>query len=1182
MFNFGKSSKVLYRELLSKTLAFLSIDEVGDSSIKEVAHRDFSKSENIRLDDTGVTHGAIATYHNNYGRMADGLYVRMPKADPVSYNVLTSVVLNPIPCQNPDYRTVGDYLRMREEWVAGDAVDRKGNRIATTGPLDKWIDEETGQWHPPTPPGILSVPPNIADKSGYLETHQYNHSDLYHGKIPIMSDDGTVTYLNESGKPIYKKFYGEVIKSNELFADGLEGLYVFVDGLKVPDSRVNLYLTNSNTNIVLAKSPYFDHGKNFYEIVVERRHFLPNTYGGVCVTDRDKLDEIENSKCIDFNVDHDVFVDPRTGSTLVSIDTKHVMVYIDGVLKTGIVKKVEQALRHIIVTFNDDVDINIVESIEVAIDSAIEYIETKSSNLDTNTIPYAISDSFISAIYGPRDKDNCMFFLNGLRVSNGRIQQKGRLSYLYEMEASLTPEDKYTIVYTNNGVMDDRSFKLYGDDYFYYNMQGTPRTSGALVGSHETDSLFKNIDTEKALLSEKYTAESKNTLFGVLWTDKDVDTDNEDKYYVRIQKLLKHNPYLMKDFLEYFGNPPVTIRYTWNGEKPASFDPSHTYEINKNVMRITTINGVVAKFEVFTTTYDRMFYPIVIDNPEDYFTIGVEAEVVIWEAQVPHDYNSWKECPVTRVETTIFSDRPDYTWEYRIITDTFGGINTTDDFVVLAITREAFDSAGLYYTGENFGYKVIEPISKVVLNGKIYITWHQQDPLYDKVIVSSVMHFGFNEVTINTDEITYESLFSQLSIGTTRFFHDNEYYTVKVPLIHHGALFVFNRTLGARMFRDTDFIYVTPEGRSIRESGFFLKRFFQTGDQVIFAYFPDYTTDFDNPEMAAITTFPNRYGLIYLGALRFPYSPDYVRINCNDRMVSANDVDIISNKLIRLPEYETYCLNHSAEDGEPCPRCDITLGPNTGGVLYNIYVDYSFKVPLSYLEPFISLVNVDTEFELLIANAFEGFDLRIYNDTTPLVDSSRAGVATAYYEKFRENVDRNQKTPNPIVRLKNRPAFLELNRYNLYLDAYLRYFVGFKNKSRMSCIDMIPEKVLNELDLFIDTRAVKQSQYDALITPTAFNLLSDIGLETHTLTSPSRYLGFYHNEVIKIFLECVKEHATIPIIEVERRFNEFPQSNILFKHDLMPISALATFEGDDILLGGLDTESIVEPDYELG
>jgi hypothetical protein len=296
-----------------------------------------------------------------------------------------------------------------------------------------------------------------------------------------------------------------------------------------------------------------------------------------------------------------------------------------------------------------------------------------------------------------------------------------------------------------------------------------------------------------------------------------------------------------------------------------------------------------------------------------------------------------------------------------------------------------------------------------------------------------------------------------------------------------------------------------------------------------------------------------------------------VRINANDKMITKSDVDILSNKLIRLPEIETWCLDHRADDDVPCINCDLTLGPEKGGSLYNVYVDYSFKVPLSDLEPFISLVNVDTEFELLIANHFEGFDLRIYGDSTPLHDlaGGRNAHATLTYETFRENVDRNQKTPNPIRRMRQKPESVELSRYHLYLDAWLRYFVGFRNKSVLKCFEFIPEKVLNELSLFVDSRARKNDPYDAPITPNVFNLMSDIGVETH-YGNPSRYLGFYHGQVMKIFLDTVLEHLDIPLVEVEQRFNEYPQSNILFKHDLLPISALVSFEGEDILIGGID------------
>jgi hypothetical protein len=128
----------------------------------------------------------------------------------------------------------------------------------------------------------------------------------------------------------------------------------------------------------------------------------------------------------------------------------------------------------------------------------------------------------------------------------------------------------------------------------------------------------------------------------------------------------------------------------------------------------------------------------------------------------------------------------------------------------------------------------------------------------------------------------------------------------------------------------------------------------------------------------------NPYGLFYLGNLEFPFSLKYLDVYINNRRCTEADIDILSDKLIRI---------HSL----PVPMFDLS-------------VDTTFTVEDEYLQPYIDLYEED-DFEKYIASLFRGvFHNRPYNPDETNPDYN------AIYESFIDSVDSVNKRPNPVAR----------------------------------------------------------------------------------------------------------------------------------------------------------------------
>jgi len=922
-------------------------------------------------------------------------------------------------------------------------------------------------------------------------------------------------------------------RSNVRFGNNNDSLFVYVNGYKIPDSEVLLYVGKSGTNIILSKSlPVFKNNNSTtkFDIIVERRQFTDNTYAGVYVKGN-------TSSFIEFG-----YGSHRN----ISSEKMSVIAFVDGVYIGNIISTVSSSNWVYRVNFNKLISGNV----EIFIDRSIKYSSTRSIDAPLDKIPFSIgrynnsnSDEleFMDPLYGPISVDNCMFFKNGLRIENSSITQVGRVDY-HCLNESISSGDTYSIIFTDNDIISTENVKIYNEDYYIYNMIGVRGVTSLLMNDTNNSNLEEYITRYNNLVKDTQPLSivdpvgiMNNAVEGEGFDYADFMLFLKELYNVpdvnqRIQMILNKCRYLISDFMDYFAAEEVRKTACYDGiADHVTIGHSIAHESGTKVIRIIDVNGKIASIEEFIVHDNMRYHSTNVDK--QWFKVGCDNDVVIIESSSVYYKSSYKIVPVQRLEGSEFIDNFGNNNVYMAVLDTFGSIHSIDDFKVIALVKREFDPTGIYIDDSEYGFRIIpgsEAPRLIGGDGKIYINFEKKffkdDPRLDMVIVTSLKHHKLLQVKVKDFNDTYESLFQGLYAGIESFYYNDEYHDVKVPLIHTGAFSVSVEGEGYRLFEGVDYMIKHQLNTSaIRGSCIIFKRELEADSIINIAIMPEYTSSFEYPSMNIEDTGPNKYGLLYLSKMKFPYSSRYTRVYANNKSINPKYINRLSDKLIRLYDEEVS--------------------------LQNVFVEFSLRASFTQLAPFIEFYN-ESNFEKFIKHSFSNYDI----DFKGMVNGLGRLESDVLYESFDKYVDSNYKTPNKIR------SFEYISpRYNLYLDAYLRYFISDRCNHQWKSYEDIPLNILNELEIFLD---IGQTNRDVILRPWLNSIINNIELSTKRET----YGGFDYGETVKNFLECCVENE-LSIQDGFERYEEFKHSNRIFKRDLLPIRADVTFEGDDIIVG---------------
>lgn len=474
--------------------------------------------------------------------------------------------------------------------------------------------------------------------------------------------------------------------------------------------------------------------------------------------------------------------------------------------------------------------------------------------------------------------------------------------------------------------VNELGFKTYGDDYYLLNMLGVKRCVDKMKGT-KSYSIF---DDQRYNISFKNVLSNNGDLFDV---QKAIDKYNYIGYNTRspnerIKRLLQERPPLMRKFLEQIKNNSKRFIVLGNSQ-----DVTVT-----SVDKITNPEQLIYyKIYVNHNLIESSNYSTKREGEYDYITIKKEVLDALVYDQTNGSIKSGRneieifQSDLSYKEKLIFKDNINNGFESFINTDgsryyekTYNleqlpftdGFTANDLCAVELIKREWFDyrqpEANYIYADENqIGYravKLFQVVEKTATTMTIRIMLHDYDPLHTGSNFY-IMHKEYNIVEriiiSNLDNSYMETNDLLIPVYSTFIEYGLDHFGNKVIISSDEYMPYINTSEpvitcgGKELIYGKDYVFSNPEKNDTLTTSFIiLKQQMKVGDELVVQFNSNKTNilivGYDDLEI------DNRYGLVYLSELKYPVSPEYMNIFINGEKLSAYDIDILSDKLIRV------------------------------------------------------------------------------------------------------------------------------------------------------------------------------------------------------------------------------------------------------------------------------------------
>jgi hypothetical protein len=719
-----------------------------------------------------------------------------------------------------------------------------------------------------------------------------------------------------------------IYRANERAAGAFPSVASYIDGLKIPDNEVLFYPTWSNVDVFVPLK-YINRILGS-EVLIERKKY--NQFPYIRYYEKSTSGQ-------SFEICVDEFKLARA-----VIKERTVMIFVN--------KKLYVGNRNVLIE-NNKIIISIFQELtnselEIVVDSGISYFLIQAPMNPGNIGVFEVPETYIDSIHGPLSKFSCYFFSDGKRLLNDEIKEEGRLHFTYDFEKSSSAI--LAMYITDIGYIRDSGEIFYGSDYYLYNMTGVSPLSNIFKGLRSNTIFDDHIDFYDVLSKD-----------GALY-NRQVLNSFLDEYYKlsspedKVIYALQDRPYLMRTFLENYGRKIYTYTVDYNGTDPFVFiglpeiyeiDEKRTYDININALHISSY-----EIEIINKNITDIF-----KIPSRLFKSGknvveinvIEEREIEFVKLVPEDIGTVNGGLVSRIPL-------------------FKNFITVNDIYVL---ERNFDNPSLRYPNSyNSGYSHFKDaeISYDESTKELVIT-------YAKLPDNEILIYNSNFATAVNYQKPIEStsldVLIPLYTGTP---------TDPVPFIPKGKLEVYAGN--DKMIQGIDYFIKHPINED-KAAGTFIvvKRAILPGT-IFDIYFSNIITKKVIEKEGYFKN--NPYGLFYLGNLEFPFSLKYLDVHVNNKLCTEADIDILSDKLIRI---------HSL----PVPMFDLSI-------------ESTFVLEDEYLDPFIALYEED-DFEKYIASLFNGV---YYN--RPYIPNENNPDYNEIYRGFIDSVDSVFKRPNPLAR----------------------------------------------------------------------------------------------------------------------------------------------------------------------
>lgn len=1030
----------------------------------------------------------------------------------------------------------------------------------------------------------------------------------FNSNIVISMDDGIIKTNSE--QDIYS-----LLSLSERSRAHFPTLSLFIDGVKVPDEEIYIYMGESSTDILipyryLTKISETSQGITYREMeiyvqkhVITKHHYFNRYFKGVTTgTVSFEITDEEMRNCV--------------------LNNKNFMVFADGLYVNPDNYNIEKEGN--VVTIRKGVNVLSGENIEVIVDSDIKAVsavtidpELGSSRnaryyfqLTENDITYKLN-----YIYGPIAKRSCYFFLGNLRIPNNKVNQVGRMNFGYD-SANLSTQI-CTLIYTDRGLIDETQRYIFGEDYYISNMLGVQKVSTLLndiekrvaslthINPYICDSKW-NIDFKEALNKngKMYSIDYAKKINGIpkQYTD----------YESQTRALIKEaGNYLVRDYLNLYGKKeifdniivpdedrPEYYAFSFHEMKDRSSATIQYYyvvDLNGDHVKDTDIvikdmhqyDDILIPSSLFKTGNNRIHireFKFDSGNSADYLeykqfdtaniltipnieNLDEETQVVVNEriAELNNELETANEEYQLAINNGDAEDAvaalgninsiksqlvalSAYDSEYRFYYtfDSFKTIIDISDYTCLTISENNPD---FYYDptyDTDIGW-VIKKDTKFEQNPDGTITIYMKEKPDHETFVIYSKRFSFKYTTTIQKEIT--SL-EDISIPI----HSSS--NIRIPIVPSGGYSVFLNE--ERLFNGIDYVFRHPGNYDIiAYSSLALKRKTKPGD-IITIYFTDVknvTVDRSNDIISHAGTVFNKYGLIYFGSIEFPYSPRYIDLYINGKYIYPEQIDILSDKLIRVDQE--------------------IMSP-----MFDIFAETSLSVDISKLNYFFNYEGnrwEDTNFEKAIKSLFTDFDFSTLTDPSP--ESS----ANVVYESFDDNVDSWGHLANTEREGETEEEKLEEaqrnvpKRYALLQNAYLLWLKSNATKTIMKGSENIRNNIVNFFKFYVEETAVGERQ-DVVINVKNTKLFNDLvfGISKYPIKDAERLKIFGKFISSKNLPTSVNENGRV-VEEKQAGTNLFEEgkntlemANVLYPRDFPKAikSGMLINQEKDLLLSG--------------
>lgn len=841
----------------------------------------------------------------------------------------------------------------------------------------------------------------------------------------------SVSYVKRLNKMIIESTYNSypLQRVDKLIQNELDSLFVYINGRKIPDNEVFIYTNNSFTDVFVPEA-YIpgnirdkDSNINATFHIDYRQPGSESLYYRETITGNQIIVDLKDEK---YGYNYKRSTD--------KITAEKILIFVNGYLRKANSISIEDNV--ITINCDDlqnaDVELYIMNNMVYRYKKP----SISMLNSTGNKLHFYLNDDYITDVLsGPITKTAISFFYKGERLLDEKIKQTSRFSFEYQIdpfvyelvlsnletpikgvnyyikdsnnnyinvgelesfergisyyrkfETNVFDESQFDFIVEDLGYkIDDLRFKTYGDDYYLLNMLGVKRCVDKMKGSlsysvfdkPEYDISFRNTLSNNGELFDVPTAMRKYTRIS--------NTINTPKS--KIQTLIQERPTLLRRLLEQYKIPSKKYVFFGNESDIKITSVTRLNNVNDQVYYKVYLNHILLDQMDYTVTREDDFDTILIDksllkpliSDENGYTSGA-------------NYVELFQYDLTYRDKTIYKDNLSNGFTELIDTDgepvyqktyTFGenGFNfdpeiVTDDFCAIEkICRSWFDSRDdeyyyFYPTSENIGYRLVKQFDVIertdnTVTVRIKLYKNDNETTKGNFFIMSKQYNVVHSFLFDNSDGSYMEENDLLIPLYTEYDSEDKYIPYicnSEPLITHD---------GKEMIYGKDYVFTNPEkDKSLTCSYLILKR--QTNDNT------NITINFNSSKTNILIVgyddlnIDNMYGLVYLSELPYPVSTEYMNIFVNGEKLSSYDIDILSDKLIRIH--------------------------NMNRPIRSILITTNSQYKNSELQDFIDLYQ-ESDFEKLLANIFWNCDpSKNVSNSKPNVDY--VYKVDPYYSEF--------------------------------------------------------------------------------------------------------------------------------------------------------------------------------------